>query len=141
MGRLQESRGCNQNKDLMVELLKELERMPGAVEKLFEFLNKHYPYMIVKEGQPPSKVSSSQSDLVFSYYNPQILTYPRRRIFEGVDLERQVKEFLLDKLKSDFVIVNGKAYVEYLEQSDAQLVNEVPQNNWQIAAWRLRTSS
>jgi hypothetical protein len=150
MRRLQESRGCNQNKDLMVELLKEFERMPGAVDKLFEFLSKHYPHMIVKEqqSQPPKIVDKAepvavpklgQGGTIFPYYNPQILTYPRRQVFEGGDLDRRVREFLLDKLKSDFVIVDGKAYVEYLDRSDAQLVNKIPQKNWQIAAWRLKT--
>lgn len=150
MRRLQESRGCNQNKDLMVELLKEFEQIPGAVEKLFEFLSKHYPHMILKEDQPTKAPAKSQpapapkpnlGGAVFPYFNPQILTYPRRQIFEGDDLERRAKEFLLDKLKSDFVIVDGKAYVEYLERADAQLESKIPQKNWQIAAWRLKAGS
>lgn len=139
MRRLQESRGCNQNKDIMVELLKELEKVPDAVEKLFEFLTKHYPHMIVKDAQSAAASKKKVSSAVFQYYNPNIRTYPRRQIFEGKDLEKQVREFLLDKIKSDYVIVDGRAYVEYLEQEDAKIAAKVPVSNWQIAAWRLKS--
>ncbi len=149
MRKLQESRGCNQNKDLMVELLKEFEQVPGAVDKLFDFLQKHYPYMIVKDqadakpkAAPVSiKSASKVGGEIFPYYNPQIMTFPRRQIFEGDDLERRVKEFLLDKIKSDFVIVDGKAYIEYLERADSRLEKKIPQKNWLIALWRLKLGS
>lgn len=140
--RLQESRGCNQNRDIMVELLKELEQIPGATEKLFEFLKKHYPYMIVDESVAPSASPIPVTDAgpIFPHFNASILTYPRRQVFEGPNLQKRLQEFLLDKIKSDSVIVDGKAYVEYLERGDAALVDKVPQKNWQIAAWRLRVT-
>lgn len=141
MRQLQESRGCNQNKDIMVELLKELEKIPEGVEKLFEFLQKHYPHMIVKEtaAQPEKKAAPAKPvGPVFSHFNPNVLTYPRRQILEGEDLRQRVQEFMLDKIKGDFVIVDGKAYVEFLERADAPLVDKIPAKNWQIAAWRLR---
>lgn len=140
MKRLQESRGCNQNRDIMVELLKEMETIPGAVDKLFDFLGKHYPTMILKDQQGSSEPPRpTKQPPVFPYYNPSIVTYPRRLVLEGDDLKRQVQEFLLDKIKSDYVIVDGKAYVEYLERGDAAIADRVPAKNWLIAIWRLRS--
>lgn len=142
MRQLQESRGCNQNRDIMVELLKEMEKIPGGVEKLFEFLEKHYPHMIVREQKAEAKKApapvKSPVGPVFQHFNPNVLTYPRRQVLEGEDLRQRVQEFMLDKIKGDFVIVDGKAYVEFLERGDAPLADKIPAKNWQIAAWRLR---
>ncbi len=70
-----------------------------------------------------------------------IVTYPRRQVFDGDNLERRTKEFLVDKLKSDYVIVDGKSYIEYLERRDITLSDQIPAKNWMIAAWRLRSDS
>ncbi len=141
MRQLQESRGCNQNRDIMVELLKEVEKVPEGVEKLFGFLEKHYPHMIVREAsaqRPEPKKQTQPVGPVFQQFNPNILTYPRRQILDGDDLKQRVQEFMLDKIKGDFVIVDGKAYVEFLERVDVPLAEKIPAKNWQIAAWRLR---
>lgn len=140
MQRLQGSRGCNQNHDIMVEFLKELEKMPGGAEKLFEFLEKHYPHMIVRDSsaQKPWSEPKRSVDPVFPQFNPNVLTYPRRQILDGEDLVRRIQEFMLDKIKGDFVIVDGKAYIEFLERVDASLVDKIPLRNWLIASWRSR---
>lgn len=140
---LQESKGCNQNREIMTDLLKEVEQREGGTEKVFDFLTKHYPHMLVKDGQvqPPAdpKVAGGP---VFGYFNPDLLTYPRRVILEGGDereLTRRAKEFLVDKLKGDFVVVGGRAYVEFLSRVDVAVVEQVPAKNWMIAEWRLRS--
>jgi hypothetical protein len=149
MKQLQESRGCNQNRDIMIELLKEIEKIEFGTDKLFDFLQKHYPHMIVKDDGTPVKPAVKtkserqprKADDIFPYFNPAIVTYPRRQVFDGDNLERRTKEFLVDKLKSDYVIVDGKSYIEYLERRDITLSDQIPARNWMIAAWRLRSDS
>jgi hypothetical protein len=141
--RLQESRGCNHNRDLMMETLTEIERLDGG-DQLISFLTQHYPHMLVAEqGEKlATNTAKSGSDEIFEHYNPNILTYPRRLIFTGAEheLRKRVQSFLVDKIKSDYEIVGEKAYVEFLNREDAAVAASVPIKNWLIAAWRLRSS-
>lgn len=139
IGQIQQSRGCNQNRDIMIELLREVEK-EGGTDKLFEFLQAHYPHMLVNEDTLPVKVKTAD-DPIFPYFNPALLTYPRRRIIEGADLKKKVQEFLLDKGTCDYVIVGGRAYIEYLDRKDAAIVDKIPAKSWKIAAWRLKSAS
>lgn len=133
--RLRESRGCNDNRELMKSLLAEIQEHGGG-DEIATFLQRHYPTMI--EGGV--QTSAGDYDDVFTHYNPNILTYPRRIIFTGPkrQLQKRVREFVLDKLKSDHIIVGDRAYVEYLEKADAAIADKVPLDNWQIAAYRQR---
>lgn len=135
INRLRESRGCGENRELMKDLLVEIQDNGGG-DAIAEFLMKHYPHMI--EGGV--KTQAGDYDEVFTHYNPSILTYPRRIIFTGPkrELSKKVREFELDKLKSDHIIVGDRAYIEYLEKSDAAIAEQIPLSNWQIAAYRQR---
>lgn len=137
--RLQESRGCSQNRGLMTEVLQEIDKAGGGTA-LGTFLSQHYPHMIDEPGQvrkPPAQITD-----VFEYYNPNIMTYPRRIIFTGDarTLKRTVNAFVLDKIKHDSIIIGNTAYVEYLTADDAAVADKIPNQNWQIPAYRLRTS-
>lgn len=141
--KLAESRGCNQNKDLMTVVLTEIEAVEGGGAKLLDFLTKHYPTMLIDEnGNRPQRAEPNVgTDDIFEHYNPAVLTYPRRIILTGRDVKKQVAEFLLDKVKSDSLVVGERAYVEYLTRADAHLVDQVPQKNWKIAAWRAKLTT
>lgn len=139
MGQIQQSRGCNQNRDIMIELLREIEK-EGGTDKLFGFLQAHYPHMLVGEDAPPPRVKMVD-DPIFPYFNPALLTYPRRRIIEGENLKQRVQEFLLDKGTCDYAIVGDRAYVEYLDRKDAAIIDKIPLRNWLIAQWRSRQST
>jgi hypothetical protein len=134
MIRLRESRGCNHNRDIMMATLKEIEAKGGG-EALMAFLEKNYPTMVIHE-PTPMKADAE----VFPGYNPGILTYPRRTMMTGPELERRVQRFMGDKLKSDHIIVNGVAYIEYLLPEDAALVAKIPDRNWMVRAYRSRMS-
>lgn len=140
---LQEARGCTQNREIMVALLKEIEQRESGTERVYDFLNKHYPHMLVKDGQPQAERDPEVvGGPVFGYFNPDLLTYPRRVILEGGserELTRRAKEFLIDKIKGDFVVVDGRAYLEFLSRVDVAVVDQVPAKNWMIAEWRLRS--
>jgi len=138
---LQASRGCGQNSDLMIKVLEEIGKLNGN-DKLLNFLQQHYPHALV-DSQPKVEMKTVAVDEIFEHYNPNLLTYPRRIIFTGSsrELKTKVQSFLLDKIKSDFIIVDGKAYVEYLTNEDSQLKDSIPMKNWKIAAWKLRVKS
>ena len=161
--RLLESRGCAQNKELMVELLAEIEKIDGGSDKLFTFLKAQYPYIIADEQTSgPQRVRVPEIDeqtkasmaaaargmiparsrkTLFEDYVPGMMTYPRRMIFEGpVDtLKTMIKAFTADKIVSEHIIHDGRAYIEYLTSNDAYLKDSIPEQNWQIRAWRAQT--
>lgn len=122
----------------MLELLTEIENR-GNGQSLAEFILSNYPHMI--DGHRPIR-SDYGNDIVFNNYNPNILTYPRRMIIEGDQrlLDRKAREFLLDKMKGDYIIVGDKLYIEYLEKKDKSIANSIPLSNWQIANYRQERS-
>lgn len=132
--KIRESRGCSQNTDVMIDTLKEIDQSKDGSEKLLDFISKNYPYMIVEESQS----SVLASDDIFGYFNPSILTYPHRLIFNGSkdELIDKAREFSKDKLKIDYVIINNKLYIEYLNNDEESLINQIPANNWKISIWR-----
>jgi len=131
---LREARGCSQNTEIMKELLDEI-RKQGGTDKLMEFIRSQYPHMIKSDTVEKQSVSS---DEVFEYYNPMILSYPRRIIFEGSrkNLEEKIVGFVGDKIKYDSIIVGDKAYIEYLTTSDENIIDKVPEKNWQIKTYK-----
>lgn len=142
--KLQSAKGCSGNKEIMLELLKRIEAMDGGADKLEAFISKNYAHMMITDDATPRPVpvQSQTVQQVFQYYNPNLLTYPRRIVFEGDErsLAKTINEFVLDKIKYDSLILNGKAYVEYLTQADRLIINSIPVTNWQIAAYRLKNN-
>lgn len=138
IARLQNSRGCSQNRDIMKETLADIKRL-GGDDQLLAFLTENYPHMILNGAKPAARPKVGK---VFEHYNPLSLTYPRRKIFTGdlSTIQRDIRSFTLDKLKHDSIIVDGVGYVEFLTKADINIANNVPQSNWQIAAYRLRPS-
>ena len=111
--------------------------------KLIEFLQKHYPHMLngqLTVRQQHEDTQALKNDNIFPHYNPNILTYPRRQIFVGPQslLNGKVQEFLLDKFRSDHIIIKKRAYIEYLEKSDAAISDQIPAKNWLISQYRLQ---
>lgn len=124
--RLQSSKGCNQNREIMKSTLSELNKL-NANDSLEIFLRKHYPHMIEER---------KKSNLVFKNYNPTLLTFPRRMIISGDDIERKVLDFVSDKIKYDFIVVDGIAYVEYLTTDDKNIVGRLPASSWQVRRYK-----
>lgn len=123
----------------MVEVLAEIDKA-GGNDKLLAYLHQHYPHILVSKQAAPAAVKDS--DEIFENYNPDLLTYPRRIIFEGEasELRSKVQSFLVDKIKSDFVIVGDRAYVEYLTSEDTAIKDLIPITNWRVALWRQKAS-
>ncbi len=116
--------GCSGKKDLVVKTLEKIDSRNHGY-KLLEFINNNYPNMVVKD-------SSTRSDLVFPDYKPGILSYPRRIIISSNELD----DFVSDKLLYEYVIVDGVAYIEYLLDSDKNLVDGIPDENWLVREFK-----
>lgn len=131
---LQNSSGCSQNRELMLQLLTDVQDR-GIGGELADFISKHYPHLIEGNNKQVNNLSGGD---VFKDFNPNILTYPHRAIFRGDPrtLNKMAVEFLLDKLKGDYIVVGDKLYIEYLEKSDKSIVDSIPLSNWQIANYR-----
>lgn len=131
---LHKSKNCTQNREIMSDTL-ELIKRSGRSAELYEFLKQQFPYVIVEEG-----VTTKTGDIhgVFPGYVNGLLTYPHRVILEAPEniIENRVKKFVRGKVKSDFLIIGQHAYIEYLDNSEKDLVNKIPDKNWLINAYR-----
>jgi hypothetical protein len=119
----------------MLRLLTDIQNT-GGNNSLIAFISKNYGHMI--DG---GDIVESNGGDVFVGYNPNILTYPHRVIFSGDSrsLLKKAKEFLLDKLSGDYIIVGDKLYIEYLNKSDSRISGSIPIDNWQIANYRRKS--
>lgn len=127
--KMEKSHGCTQNTVIMSWVLKQIQADEGGEEKLMSFLNDKFPYVL----DAPVRLKKANA---FGDFYTNVLTFPRRHIMQGEGLEDRVKEFLKGKLVTDHIIIDGVAYIEYLNSTDKHLQNKIPENNWRIAAYR-----
>lgn len=130
--RLHISKGCSQNNDIMLDILKDL-KASGYYDQLMDYLNNQHPDIVIK----PNIVTKTLSeDPIFGYYNPSLITYPRRIILSGSDLESVAKSFVSDKLAFEYIIFNNRAYIEFLLNIDENIMMKLPPENWKIRAFK-----
>lgn len=136
--KLTTSTGCTKNREIMLSVLDQIGLM-GGTDSLTEFLTKNYPHVIDNSGQSVTTATFGPSTGgLFVGYKPGILTYPRRVIITGGDVAAKANEFVADKFQSDVIIVDGKAYIEYLTVDDKDIASQINPTKWQIAAYRAR---
>jgi hypothetical protein len=121
----------------MKNLLPIIENKNGN-DQLIAFLRQNFPHVVDEKSETAQKTQDLPP--VFEHYNPKILSYPRRIIFEGntQSLKQQILQFTIDKPKHDSLIIKNKAYVEYLTRADMQIAHQIPMKNWIIAQYRLK---
>lgn len=136
--RLRNSRGCTQNREIMKEALDKLIDR-GLSEELSKFITTNYPYMVDSARSKDHR--KKHIGPVFEYV-PNIITYPRRMIFEGSmpEIKRKINSFTIDKYRHDSIIVGNVGYVEYLTREDKDIEPHIPMKNWLIAAYRLKAA-
>ena len=135
ISKLRNSRGCTANREIMKETLDKLVAI--YTESLSTFIMTNYPYMIMDNESRRTKHIGP----VFEY-NENVVTYPRRMIFEGdiLDVKRKINSFTLDKYRHDSIIVGRIGYVEYLTREDKDIEHLIPAKNWLIAAYRMKAA-
>lgn len=125
---LKSSRGCDENKRIMMGLLEAIEGSGGA-KKLEDFLIREYPHII----DAPGKVVANDKHKIFDNYVQGVLTYPRREIIRGgQNLERDVKRFLTTKIHGEYIIVDDVAYIEYLLPGEEEIAAQLPDEKWKV---------
>ena len=128
MNDLRNTTGCGRNKEIMERVLHEIERTGGS-NKLGKFLRENHPH-IIKESPTYSWQTTFKTGL---------LTFPRHKILQSDDpaaLVMRVNQFLSDKIKYEYVIVDDKAYIEYLEKGDESVLAKLPDDKWVLRKLR-----
>ena len=130
--RLKTNRGCADNRKLMEAVLAEVMAKPSGVEKLRDFLQRNFPYMILDRSGFDKAVIGD----LLNYFSGKIVTIPRRQFFSGGGLDVKVREFCADKLLCEYLLTDGYAFVEYLLKSDSHLVGEISEKNWILSKYK-----
>lgn len=129
---LRESKGCDENKRLMLDVLEKIETAGGG-NLLEEFLKAKFPHVI----DAPGEVVSNDIHGIFDNYMPGVLTYPRREIIKARgNLERDVERFLATKINGEYIIIDDTAYIEYLLPGEEDIAAKLPEEKWKIRAYR-----
>lgn len=144
MDHLKTSRGCGHNREKMVELTGKLQAQPGGLEALIGFLRSNFPamleYMAPTPGLPGAASPVAAAQVPFELKSPGLLTFPQRTILEHSNpaiLQQNVQKFASDKVKYDFIIIDGKAYIEYVSASHSRIAGQIPIKNWLVTAFKL----
>lgn len=141
---LMEGHTCGDNRLKMIEILKYIQKNQQWAKSLEEFITKNYPAMIVDDSnENKSRVISRAIDnkhRVFSYYDPTLATFPRRIILSGNDLQKQVRDFCSKQFYYESIVVEDRAYIEYVPQGISDLIKDIPEKNWQIRAYKKKFS-
>jgi hypothetical protein len=154
---LQQGKGCGANKNKMIEIYKEIEKVDG-IPKLVEFLQNVNPSSVVVENpisinDKNPVVSStlinpyvafearSSSDLfhklnihnVFDIFKPGVFMIPQRMIVFDITREgcaNKVVNFIRNKINTDYVILKGPKYWHgYIEYFEPQHNEEAKKIN------------
>jgi len=142
--------GCKKNTAKMIQIRDTLHKQ-GKDDALFEFLNNEFPTVLEQEklvlrkakGQSgPATISTSKSANkhgIFKLYNPTVLTFPQKLIIIDKDhasLEKKVKHFLSNKVKSDYLIIEDRAYIEYFKSEYRREAEKFPKEKRELNIWR-----
>jgi hypothetical protein len=153
-------RGCNANKEKMKQIYSALYAR-GKGEALEELIKERFAYLIIgsvatsepPKAQPkpkpltpsvkvfaPTNASNLNKHGVFESYRPNILTFPKKMIFQNTNraqLEAIVKHFLKDKVSFDYLIIDDRAYVEYFDAQHQAEAERIPKDSRDIHKYRI----
>ena len=142
---LKVSKGCGSNREKMTVLIGKIEARPGGRNAVIEFLRTNFPAMLDQDNIHESSISDKQiestvipSDVPFLFNGVQ-LTFPRRIILHHPNLgvlQENLKNFIKDKLRIEYIIIGNKAYIEYVPVSHARVLNQIPEVNWQVPKFK-----
>lgn len=150
MEHLKQSTSCKSNIVKMNSIKDGLDKLDLG-DDLFEFLKKNYPLTISEIDEKTSKefeyvqytnaLDKLDDVSVFKYYNPKILTFPQKIVFKNANriaLEESVKEFLVDKIDYDYIIINDLAYVEYFHYKYRGEAEKIPKSMRELFKYKGR---
>ena len=126
------SKSCSNNARIMVELLPDIESA-GLKEKLMEFLVNSFPNAVIRD-ENTEYISSIER-----YFTGNTLTYPRRTILlaDNAELNSLLLKFLDGKIQYEYMLAEGKAYIEYLNAEDIEVQGKIPDTKWLLKRKKL----
>ncbi len=109
----------------MVDLLPDIE-VAGLKEKLMEFLVINFPSAVIRDENTEYIASIER------YFTGNTLTYPRRTILlaDNADINNMLLKFLDGKIQYEYMLAEGKAYIEYLNVEDIEVQGKIPETKW-----------
>ena len=144
---LMSGQGCAENRAKMYEVLQIIVKNRQWAISLESFLSKHFPAIITDDAKmaapAPRRLASKEVEnkhKVFTYYDPALATFPRRIIFSGNGLQKKVTDFCARQFYSEWIIVEDRAYVEYIQPGASTQKSDIPEKNWQIRAFKKKSS-
>ena len=126
------SKSCSNNARIMVELLPDIESA-NLKEKLMEFLVNCFPNAVIRD-ENTEYISSIER-----YFTGNTLTYPRRTILlaDNAELNSLLLKFLDGKIQYEYMLAEGKAYIEYLNAEDIEVQGKIPDTKWLLKRKKL----
>jgi hypothetical protein len=141
---LMSGKGCADNRMKMYELLQTITKNRQWAISLESFLTNNFPAMITDDVKSPTSKKISKDienkHRVFTYYDPALATFPRRIIFSGDDLPKKIHDFCARQFYCEWVIVEDRAYVEYIQPGVSIQKSDIPEKNWQIRAFKKKSN-
>ena len=136
---LMSGQGCAENRAKMYDLLQAIVKNRQWALALESFLMQNFPAMLIDDSkvlQTPQKTKEDNKHKVFTYYDPSLATFPRRIIFCSDDLQKQIRDFCARQFYCEWIIIEDRAYIEYIPYDAAAYKSEIPEKNWQIRAFK-----
>lgn len=127
---LKHSRGCADNRDIMAVILDGV-LVGGGELALRGFLEANFPFMILDRSGLDRVVISELRD----YFVADVLTFPRRCVIAGSDLELKIGEFCKDKFECLCLVADDVAFVEFLCFEDVAVCGVVPERSWLLSKY------
>ncbi len=100
-----------------------------------------YPDLIVEEVRTIPKIARmmvgpcEDPNGVFSCYNPQMLRFPMQLILMSEDkdmLNHAITEFSKRNPNFEYMVVGDLAYIEYIPEEYINLLDKIPEGNWEV---------
>lgn len=138
---LQKGLGCNENRKKMLEILNDVQKEDTLAQSLAQFLREYYPQIILEDDQDVEIGADviSNKHRVFKHYDPILNTYPRRLIIierPDADIKRDVLSFCSQQGYCEHLIIEDRAYIEYLPPEHLALKDDIPEKNWEIKEYK-----
>jgi hypothetical protein len=108
-----------------VELLPDIESA-GLKDKLMNFLVVNFPNAVIRDD------NSEYITSIERYFTSNTFTYPRRTILiaDNAEINNLLLKFLDGKIQYEYMLAEGKAYIEYLNVEDIEVQGKIPETKW-----------
>lgn len=147
--------GCKKNTAVMVDIYNTLVRR-GKESELTNYLRKEFPVALEEVQKNVFKTgikkTNTEVDLeaykdlqgpnkhkVFKSYNPNILSFPQKKIITDpnlINLNKRIKSFIKDKVDPDYIIIEDRAYIEYFLPKYRHEAAKYPTELRELFQWR-----